>query len=109
MATKSVDLTTTPVVVSIFRVDMPAAPEIGYPEPGSSWFISLDGEKFYEAGTDVTTAPLEALQAFWAECEPRYDPEAKVTHCRVHATVAYVRGLRHNGWAVTEIAWEGGA
>jgi hypothetical protein len=95
----------TPPVL-LYKVELPAMlPD--FPDPGTSFFVSLDGEKFYETSTDVTTAPLEALQEFWAACEPRYDPALKVTHLHVHATARYVRSLAHNGWPVTEIAWQG--
>jgi hypothetical protein len=96
----------TPVAdqaVAIFRVDMPAAPDLGYPEAGSAFFVSLDGERFYPTDTDPTHAALPALQAFWDSCQVTEPDHEGVRHGVIAASRRYLRLLR---WPVTELRWE---
>lgn len=93
--------------IVILRVDLPAAPDLGYPEPGSVWFTSLDGEAFYPADGDTSVAPPEEVKRFWARCHdgvPMPEEGEGLVRCAIGADRAYIRAsAARNGWTLTEL------
>lgn len=102
-------MTQATATVSIIRTDLPANPSLGYPEPGSVWWTSLDGETFYPAGTDTSTAPLADLQEFWSRARGQGAPDADgKTWGYIGAYRSYIhQSARESGWPVTELEWRG--